>query len=202
MLFVPRNIGRAIAKGERQLKRAKTLLWSLVTLALAFSLAMAVPVYAADVGLTKGVTPATPNEYQLGDTIHYVMLIINWSTTENVTVEAVWDVLPNGLTVYPIGLLLPYTLTPGQNQSYTYDWVATRTGTVVNTFHASGHQIPLTGGEDAFNLLVEKSSLVHGREVGGTALPVNKLGLLAPWAVLAGCAGIVTLLMLRKRRHA
>jgi hypothetical protein len=39
-------------------------------------------------------------------------------------------------------------------------------------------------------------------EVGGTALPVNKLGLLAPWVVLLGCAGIVTLLVLRKRRQA
>jgi hypothetical protein len=38
--------------------------------------------------------------------------------------------------------------------------------------------------------------------VGGTAFPVGKLGLLAPWAVLLGCAGIVTLLMLRKRRQA
>jgi len=39
-------------------------------------------------------------------------------------------------------------------------------------------------------------------EVGGTAFPVNKLRLLAPWAVLLGCAGIVTLLMLRRRRQA
>jgi len=39
------------------------------------------------------------------------------------------------------------------------------------------------------------------REVGGVALPVDKLGLLAPWALL-GCAGVVTLLMLRKRRQA
>ena len=184
------------------MKRPKILLGFLVTLALALSVAMVVPVYAADVGLTKGVTPATPNEYQLGDTIHYVMLIINWSTTENVTVEAVWDVLPNGSTVYPIGPLLPYTLTPGQNQTYTYDWVATEAGPVVNTFHASGHQIPLTGGEDAFNLLVEKSSLVHGREVGGTASLVNKVQLVAPWAVLLACAAVVTLLVLRKRRHA
>jgi hypothetical protein len=184
------------------LKRPKILLGFLVTLALALSVAMAVPVYAADVGLTKGVTPATPNEYQLGDTINYVMLIINWSSEENVVVEAVWDVLPNGSTVYPIGPLLPYTLTPGQNQSYTYDWVATRTGSVTNTFHASGHQIPLTGGEDAFNLLVEKSSLVIGQEVGGTASLVNKVQLVAPWAVLLGCAGVAALAVLRKRRQA
>jgi hypothetical protein len=38
--------------------------------------------------------------------------------------------------------------------------------------------------------------------VGGSAFPVNKLGLLAPWTVLLGCAGVVTLLMLRKRRQA
>lgn len=40
------------------------------------------------------------------------------------------------------------------------------------------------------------------REVGGTALPVDKLVLLAPWAVLLGCAGVATLLILRKRRRA
>jgi uncharacterized repeat protein (TIGR01451 family) len=184
------------------LKRSKTLLVLMVTLALALCLAMTVPAYAADVGLTKGVTPATPNEYEFGETIHYTMMIKNMSLTDNITVEALWDVLPDGSTVYPIGPLLPYTLTPGQNQTYTYDWEARRTGTVINTFHASGHQIPLTGGEDAFSLLVEKQSLVHGREVGGTALPVNKVLLVAPWAGLLACAGIVALFMLRRRRKA
>jgi hypothetical protein len=39
-------------------------------------------------------------------------------------------------------------------------------------------------------------------EVGGTAFPVDKLGLLAPWAVfLLGCAAVVTLLALRKRQQ-
>jgi uncharacterized repeat protein (TIGR01451 family) len=201
MLFVPKNIGRAIVKGGRELKRTRALLGSLVTLALAFSLAMAVPVYAADVGLTKGVTPATPNEYQLGDTINYTMSIINWSSVENVTVEAVWDVLPDGSTVYPASPTLPYTLLPGQTQQYTYDWVATRTGTVVNTFYAHGYQIS-TGGNDDFSESVEKSSVVIGREVGGTASLVNKVQLIAPWAGLLGCAAIVALVMLRRRRQA
>lgn len=44
--------------------------------------------------------------------------------------------------------------------------------------------------------------LLEPEPVGGTAFPVNKLGLVAPWAVLLGCAGVVTLLMLRKRRQA
>ena len=39
-------------------------------------------------------------------------------------------------------------------------------------------------------------------EVGGTALPVDKFKLLAPWVVLLGCAGVVTLLVVRKRRPA
>jgi len=186
------------------LKRSRILFGLLVTLALALSVAMAVPVYAADVGLTKGVTPTTPNEYQLGDTIHYVTLIINWSSTENIVVEAVWDVLPDGSTVYPAGPTLPYTLLPGQNQTYTYDWVATRTGrndTVTNTFYAHGYQIS-SGGNDDFSESVAKSSVVIGREVGGTASVVNKVRLVAPWVVLLGCAGIAALVMLRRRHQA
>jgi hypothetical protein len=38
--------------------------------------------------------------------------------------------------------------------------------------------------------------------VGGTALPVNKLGLVAPWAVLLGCAAVAAASMLSKRRQA
>jgi hypothetical protein len=183
------------------LKRPKILLWSLVTLALAFSLLTSVPVYAADVGLTKGVTPATPNAYNLTDTIHYVMTIINWGSVENVVVEAVWDVLPDGSTVYPTGPALPYTLGPGESRNYTYDWVATRTGVVINTFYASGYQIS-TQFNDYFNENVQKSSVVQGREVGGTASLVNKVRLVAPWVVLLGCAGIAALVMLRRRRQA
>jgi hypothetical protein len=191
---------REIAKGVRELKRSKTLFGVLVAFALALSVAMAVPVYAADVGLTNGVTPTTPNEYQLGDTIHYVMSIINWSSQEDVVVQAVRDVLPDGSTVYPTGPALPYTLHPGQSQGYTYDWVANATGTVVNTFHASGYQISTFN--DIFSVSVEKSSLVIRREGGGSASLVDKLRLVAPWVALLACAAVVTLLVLRKRRHA
>ena len=186
------------------MKRQRIVLGLLVTLALALSVTMAVPVYAADAGLSKDVTPKTPNEYELGDTIHYVMSIINRSNVtgnnEDIVVQAVWDVLPDGSTVYPTGPALPYTLTPGQNQSYTYDWVATRTGTVVNTFYASGFQVSTFN--DPFSDSQRKSSVVHSREVGGTASLVNKVRLVAPWAALLGCAGIAALAVLRKRRQA
>jgi len=146
------------------------------------------------------VTPTTPNEYQLGDTIHYVMSIINWSSQEDVVVQAVRDVLPDGSTVYPTGPALPYTLHPGQSQGYTYDWVANETGTVVNTFYASGYQISTFN--DIFSVSVEKSSLVIRREGGGSASLVDKLRLVAPWLGLLACAAVVTLLVRRKRRHA
>jgi uncharacterized repeat protein (TIGR01451 family) len=306
---------------RRQFKKPRKFLGFLVILGLILSMfATTLPVYAADVALTKGVTPSAPNVYRLGDTIHYTMSIINISdamgTYEDVVVEAVSDVLPDGSTVYPTGPALPYTLTPGQGQSYTYDWVANIPGTVIDTFNARGYQIS-TGGDDHFDLSVTKSSLVidpaihiekstNGQdadsptgpyiavggpvtweyvitnpgdsplsniivtdseagvtpvyvsgddgdnilqttetwiyqasgtavagqyantgtvtgtplvgpdvshddpshytstphEVGGAAFPVDKLKLLAPWAVLLGCAGIVTLFMLRKRRQA
>ena len=193
-------MGRETPEGVSELKRSKTLLGGLVTFALALSVAMAVPAYAADVGLTNGVTPTTPNEYQLGDTIHYVMSIINWSSQEDVVVQAVRDVLPDGSTVYPTGPTLPYTLRPGQSQRYAYDWVANQTGTVINTFYASGYQISTFN--DTFAQFVEKSSLVVRREGGSSASLADKLRLVAPWAGLAACAVVVTLLVLRKRRHA
>ena len=134
-----------------------------VLMVVSLTLPMAVLVYAADVGISKGVTPPAPNQYQLGDTIHYTMSITNFSditgANEDVVVTAVSDVLPDGSTVYPTGPALPYTLSPGQTQSYTYDWVATVTGWVTNTFHVSGYQIS-GGGNDPFESWVQKLSLV------------------------------------------
>lgn len=183
------------------MKRSRTLLGLLVTLALALLLVMVAPVYAFEAALTKGVTPPQPNVYNLTDTIHYTMMIINLSGTDNITVTALWDVLPDGLTVYPPGPVPPYTLAPGQNQTYTYDWVATRTGTVVNRIYVDAYQE--TGlGNEYFSLSGEKSSLVIGQEVGGTASLVDKLRLVAPWAGLAACVAVIALLLVRKRRHA
>src|SRR4030042_1540443 len=160
------------AKANRQIGKERTakggemkkgILYSIMTVGLGLGrlLPPAAPVYAADVGITNGVTPTTPNEYQLGDTIHYVMSITNWSSQEDVVVQAVRDVLPDGSTVYPTGPALPYTLNPGQTQGDTYDWVANETGTVINTFYASGYQISTFN--DTFSVSVAKSSLVIRR---------------------------------------
>ena len=149
---------------KEELKRPKIFLGVVVTLALVLSMFVtALPVYAGDVATSKGVTPRAPNMYRLGDTIHYTMSIVNISdltgANQNVVVQQVWDVLPDGTTAYPAGPALPYTLAPGQAQTYTYDWVATRTGVVVNMFYASGYQVT-PQGNDGFEYRVQKSSLV------------------------------------------
>jgi hypothetical protein len=182
------------------LKRPRILLGSAVTLALVLALVMAVPVYAADVNVAKGVTPPDPNVYNLTDTIHYTILIMNTSGSENVVIEVVSDTLPDGSTGVVNGPALPYTIPHGQNVTYTCDWVATRTGTVINNCVVSGFQVSTFN--DTFVRYGQKSSTVLGREVGGTASLVNKVRLVAPWAALLGCAAVVTLLVLRKRRQA
>jgi uncharacterized repeat protein (TIGR01451 family) len=59
-----------------------------------------------------------------------------------------------------------------------------------------------TGYSDGFPVsATDPSSYRTSQEVGGTAFPVDRLKLLAPWALMLGGAGIVTLLMLRKRRQ-
>jgi uncharacterized repeat protein (TIGR01451 family) len=148
----------------RELKGSKTVIGSLAALALILSIfSMPLSVYGADVGLGKGVTPTAPNVYRLGDTIHYTMSILNGSNftgaNQDVVVEAVWDVLPDGSTFNLTSPAVPYIIEPGQSQTYTYDWVATRTGVVINTFYATGHQIT-PQGDDHWWHNKQKSSLV------------------------------------------
>jgi len=77
------------------------------------------------------------------------------------------------------------------SQSYTYDWVATITGTVINTFYASGYQIS-TGGDDAFDHDVQKSSQVidpaihiekstNGQDADSPTGPYIAIGGLVTW---------------------
>jgi hypothetical protein len=84
----------------------------------------------------------------------------------------------------------------------TETWIYQASGTATagqyaNTGSVTG--MPPTGAIVSDD---DPSHYVASGGVGGTALPVNKWTLAAPWAVLLVCAGVVTLLILRKRRHA
>ena len=84
----------------------------------------------------------------------------------------------------------------------TETWIYQVSGTAASGQYANEAKAvgtPPVGGdvEDT-----DPSHYVGSAEIGGTAFPVNKFRLLAPWAVLLGCAGVLTLLMLIKRRQA
>ena len=152
------------------MKGSRIVIGSLAALALILSIfSMPLSVYGADVGLGKGVTPTAPNVYRLGDTIHYTMSILNGSNftgaNQDVVVEAVWDVLPDGSTFNLTSPAVPYIIEPGQSQTYTYDWVATRTGVVINTFYVTGYQITPQGNDHWWHNK-QKSSLVIDPHIG------------------------------------
>lgn len=123
--------------------------------------AMALPVNAADISLSKGVTPAAPNVYHQGETIHYVMTVTNTHPTETITINTVVDTLPDGSTVNLTPPAVPYDLAAGASQGYTLDWPVPGDavgGIVVNTLRVTGVQHSTI--DDPFDAQVQKSSLI------------------------------------------
>jgi hypothetical protein len=123
-----------------------------------------------------------------GDTGHWKVVVTNCGSC-NLTNVTVTDT--NG---HDFGA--PFDLPVGAPPvEFTYD-------TIVNVTTTNNATVV---GTDSVGMTVSDWDIATNRvefEVGGTALTVNKLRLLAPWAVLLGCAGVVTLLMLRRRRQA
>ena len=80
-------------------------------------------------------------------------------------------------------------------------WIYQESGTAIAGLYSNTGTA--TGYFDGFPVsATDPSYYTTSHEVGGTAFPVDKLKLLAPWAVLLACAGVVALLVLRKRREA
>jgi len=84
---------------------------------------------------------------------------------------------------------------------------ASDTSDVVTVAAVAGQQYDLadvTGTPPVGPDVTDEDPAYYGTssEVGGTALPVNKWALLAPWAVLAGFLGVLAFVMLRKKREA
>ncbi len=121
---------------------------------------------AADIGLTKGVTPQSPNIYRPGDTIHYVMTVTNLHGSENIEITQVEDLLPDGTLIQmdnstdPAYPALPYILGAGATQTYLLDWVIPlgTSGYVINDLRCVGVQYSTV--PDNFDAHVQKTSLV------------------------------------------
>jgi len=160
-----------------------------ITVVLALVL---VPLSAATIEGTKDVAPADPNQYAVGDTIHYVMTITNPSLSYDMIVD-VWDVLPDGSTQI---LDDDVTIGPGITKHYELYYVVKEGDVqidngnriVINTVHAEGYEDD--GYETEVIVAVEKSSDIIDVPVGGEAFAVSKFNTLVHWA------GLVTFLLL------
>jgi hypothetical protein len=122
-----------------------------------------------------------------GDTGHWKVVVTNCGNC-NLTNVMVTD--DNGYNFGPA-----FNLSLGQAVEFNYDTIVdvdTTNWAYVVGYDPTG--FPVYDEDWATNYITH--------EVGGAAFPVDKLGLVAPWAALLGCAGAVTLLMLRKRRQA
>ena len=181
-----------------------------VVLGLTISLAM--PVMAQGIAGSKELDPAfEQDEYYVGDTIYYVMNVTNIQDQPVVLVN-IWDELPDGSVHYFVedGVDPPLTLTPGEYEIYTISYTirAVDVETIVppgdedsydgvtNTFFAQG------GDGLPSHESVRITEVLQHPPVGGTAHPVSRLALLAPWIVLAGIMAGVAVFVWSRRAQA
>ena len=145
------------------------------------------------INIVKTTNGADGPLVSVGDPITWQYVVTSNVTLSNVTVtDSVAGVNPAYVSgdTGNLGFLDP-------TETWIYEAYGTATvGPYTNTGTATGYS-------DGFPVsATDPSSYRTPQEVGGTAFPVDKLKLLAPWALLLGCAGVVTLFMLRKRREA
>jgi hypothetical protein len=183
-----------------------------IVLALACSMLVAVPTTAQtppeantnSIGIGISVPSGT---YYYGDTIMYTVIVYVPAASPPIHPAQQTDieahlVLPDGTD---INLGTVVALNPGVSHAFpAVPYVVDPLDAVLDVVTASAY---CDGTAQLFPTVashanVEVSSNIASPEVGGTVLPVNKLGLLAPWVFLLSCAGIVTFLLLRKKRHA
>jgi hypothetical protein len=119
----------------------------------------------ADIALTKSVYPSSPNMYRPGDTILYVMSVMNSSTTDSMRIDLVEEKLPDGTTVSLAFPPFPYVLQPGTYVNYVYYWRipgnacwAFPTGMVENHLHCVGVQFSTVN--EPFDVDVQKTSMI------------------------------------------
>lgn len=151
--------------------------------------ALSVSAYAASISISKEVTPLNPNTYHPGETINYIIEIVNPSPTYTLTINSVTDTLPDGSngTGDLVGPTPPYILAanngaPGgaDTATYTLAWQVpadANAGLVVNYISAVGVQnSPIPDGASG---QAQKTSLlvVPCIDVNKTADPaVSKAG--------------------------
>jgi hypothetical protein len=204
------------------LKRPKIYLGALVTLGLVVSVTMGALVMAAEppganADNVQMEVRGLPTSQRASENVVYTMNVTNEQSTppsytayaRNITVtfypaQADGNPSPTGTVVGNISLLVvdaePVIIVvtypmPALNPGVT----AAISRVVLNGTSMRDPSLPCYIEKELSIALLSEPPVAP---VGGAAFPVNKVGLVAPWAVLLGCGGVVTLLMLRKRRQA
>lgn len=177
---------------------------------LGLTLSMAAPTLAQGIEGSKDLDPAFElDEYYVGDTIYYVMNVTN-PGPEPLTLVNIWDELPDGSVHYFVedGVDPPVELGVGDYEIYTISYTIRAVDVeyivppaadpyygVINEFFAEG-------ADGLPRLETDEITEVLERQVGGTASPVSRLALLAPWIVLAGIMAGVAVFVWSRRAQA
>ena len=204
---------------KRQLRGSRIFLGLLITLGLTLSMAIGAfvaaqtPPGATNNNVQMALT-GVPIVQEPGENVDYYMTVSNPESipplysadAQNLTVtfypsQADGTPSASGTLVGTI-LYLAVDATPVVIGPVTYPMPTLDPGVTQAVSRAVLNGTILLAGSPSFNFSKQVAINLRFEPVGGTAFPVNKLGLIAPWAVLLGCAGIVTFLVLRKRRQA
>jgi uncharacterized repeat protein (TIGR01451 family) len=185
----------------------KTLLYSIIALALVLSLILPVTVMASEITVTKGRDPDDA-PYEAGQTIHYVMTVSNpGNNTATNTLTRIWDTLPNGNVIEFLAANETLVQTPGESHNYTINYVVEcddmeydeRLGywVVRNQFEAEGYD---SLEDPLYGYVQSNTPVIPCEPVGGEAFPVGKLSLLAPWIVLGAAVIAGAGIFIRRRQ--
>lgn len=173
----------------------KTVLYSLMVLmvVLGVTLSMALPAVASEISASKERDPDEA-PYGVGETIEFVMTIANpEDNSATNTLTRIWDTLPDGTVIEFLGTNETLVQTPGASDNFTAQytvrvqdivWIELLNDWgVVNTFEAQGYD---SEDDDVYILVTSNTRVIREvPPVGGTALPVSRLAILAPWIGLA-----------------
>jgi hypothetical protein len=182
-----------------------------LVLVLGLTLSMAAPALAQGISGSKVLDPDfEQDEYYVGDTIYYVMNVTN-PGSDPITLENIWDELPDGSVHYFVedGEPEPLVLGPGAYAIYTISYTIRAVDVEYidppgfDPYYGVRNLFFAQGADGLPSLAVDElTEVLQHPPVGGTAHPVSRLALLAPWIVLAGIMAGVAVFVWSRRAQA
>ncbi len=178
---------------------------------LASMLVMALPALASEIVLKKNTMPDNAAHYDIGDTIHYEIIVQNPATNNATnTVNSLTDTLPDGTVVV---LATNLVQAPGASNTYLLDYVVNANDMIFDEFGVDKwrvtNSVRAIGQDsffDAFNAYTEKNSIidvlpsidiekyVNGEDADSVTGPIVQVGSTVTFRYVVTNTGNVTLL--------